>query len=150
MANAKSLLAHVDDWKAALLAKGNTEKHANLSATRVRRIVNGCKLVTLGDVSASRVQTFLAGLREDRKDDAGKIHRGSSAASFNYHLRDCRSFFRWMIRDGRATVNPLEHLQGVNVKTDRRHDRRALSHDELRELLDATAQAPPALRHGRT
>jgi integrase len=47
-----------------------------------------------------------------------------------------------MVHDGRTTENPLAHLQGVNVRMDRRHDRRALSLDELRWLLDTTQKAP--------
>ena len=34
------------------------------------------------------------------------------------------------------------HLKSVNTRTDRRHDRRALSTDELRWLLDTTANGP--------
>ncbi|MGD0138497.1 MAG: tyrosine-type recombinase/integrase [Tepidisphaeraceae bacterium] len=137
-ATTKALADHVEDWRAALLAKGNTRDYVDLSANRVLRIVTGLKLTTVGDVSASRVQTFLAGLRQDRKDDKGNVHPGIGAASFNYYLRDARSFFRWMVRDGRAFESPLAHLQGVNARTDKRHDRRALAVDELRWLLDVT------------
>jgi integrase len=141
-ASSKPLADHVEDWKAALLAKGNTSEYAALSANRVKRIVADCRLTTVADVSASRVQTFLAGLRQDSKNAKGKIHRGIGAASFNYYLRDARSFFRWMVRDGRAFENPLAHLQGVNAGMDKRHERRALSVDELRLLLDTAATGP--------
>ena len=43
-----------------------------------------------------------------------------------------------MVQDGRATENPLAHLRTINAQPDRRHDRRALSADELRWLLDVT------------
>jgi integrase len=144
-ATAKPLIQHVDDWRAALLAKGNTRQYADLSANRVTRIVAGLGLATVADVSASEVQTFLAGLRQDRADDKGNVHRGVGAASFNYYLRDARSFFRWMVRDGRAFENPLAHLQGVNARADKRHERRALAVDELHRLLDTTAAGPARL-----
>jgi len=51
-----------------------------------------------------------------------------------------------MTQDRRASENPLQHLQGYNVRTDRRHDRRALTADELRRLLAVTAGEP--LRFG--
>ena len=38
--------------------------------------------------------------------------------------------------------NPLAHLDGLNVKTDRRRNRRALTVDELRGLLDAACRGP--------
>jgi len=114
---------------------------------RVLRIINGCRFATLSDVSASKTQNYVAGLRQDTTT-ADRAHRGISAASFNYYIRDARSFFRWMVRDGRCHENPLTHLQGVNTRTDRRHDRRALSTDELRWLLEMTAAGPE--RYGMT
>ncbi len=47
-----------------------------------------------------------------------------------------------MVKDGRATQSPVAHLDGLNVKTDRRRDRRALSIEDLRKLLDATRTGP--------
>src|SRR5208283_4568924 len=85
-----------------------------------------------------KVQTFLAGLRQDKLTADGQVRLGISPSTFNYYLRDARSFFRWMMRDGRSMENPLAHLQGINNRTDRRHDRRALSVDELCWLLDVT------------
>ena len=138
-ATAKPLTMHVDDWKAALLAKGSTPQHAGTSAGHIMRIVTGLGLATVADVSASRVQTFLSGLRQDRRDAKGEIHRGISATTFNYHLRDARAFFKWMVNDRRALSNPLEHLKGdKNARIEKRHERRALSVDELRWLLDVT------------
>lgn len=46
------------------------------------------------------------------------------------------------MREGRASQSPLAHLQGLNVKTDRRHDRRAFSVDELLWLLRTTDVRP--------
>ncbi len=159
-ATAKPLADHIEDWRKALLARGNTPAYADLSANRAKRVLGG--IGTVSEISPSKVQTFLAALREDRKDDAGKVRRGIGAASFNYYLRDCRAFFRWMLRDGRAFENPLAHLQGVNARSDKRHERRALANDELRRLLDVTEHGwteivdgravnhPPAERYGMT
>ena len=47
-----------------------------------------------------------------------------------------------MVKDRRANESPLSHLDGLNVKTDRRRDRRALSVEQLRKLLDSTRQGP--------
>ena len=41
------------------------------------------------------------------------------------------------MRDHRTLVDPLAHVSKLNVSTDRRHDRRALSQDEFARLLDA-------------
>jgi hypothetical protein len=128
-AASKPLIEHLGDWKSALLAKGNTPAYANLTIGRVQRIIEGCGFATLSEVSASKAQRFIADLRSDKTNAAGDVHRGIGAASFNYYLRDARSFFRWMVNDGRCHENPLAHLQGVNARADRRHDRRALATD---------------------
>ncbi len=47
-----------------------------------------------------------------------------------------------MVKDGRLGENPLRHLSKGNVDTDRRHERRDLSGDELAELLESTKTAP--------
>ena len=77
-AASKPLKEHLDDYEAALLAKGNTDKHAKLTKARAKRIFDGCKFTYWSDLAASRALRFLAELREgdDEKD-------GISAASFN-------------------------------------------------------------------
>ena len=42
--------------------------------------------------------------------------------------------------DRRMPDNPLAYLSGLNVKTDRRHDRRALSVEEIDRLIKVTAE----------
>ena len=51
-----------------------------------------------------------------------------------------------MVRDGRTDRNPVEHLQGGNVRLDRRRDRRAIAYDEMAALVAATQDGP--IRHG--
>lgn len=55
-----------------------------------------------------------------------------------------KSFCRWLVRDGRASASPVEYLQGLNVRTDRRHDRRPLTVEEMIWLLDVTESGPPS------
>ena len=137
VAAGKPLVDHLSDWRAVLLASGNTPHHANVSHNRTKRIFDQCDFRFWSDLHASKVQTCLADLR---KGDTSKA--GISAASANYHLTALKGFARWMVRDGRATESPVAHLQGFNVKTDRRHDRRALSVAELRWLLQSADGAP--------
>ena len=42
------------------------------------------------------------------------------------------------VKNGRTANDPLAHLSRLNVKTDRRHDRRALTAEEFARLIDAT------------
>jgi len=156
-AGCKPLAEHVKDWEAAMLARGNTAKHARTYAGRARRVIEGCRFNMLSDVSASKALEYIADLRKDSKDPdardnagnitkAGKTHRGMSATSYNSFLANTKGFFQWMARDGRAHMNPLAHLKTINTKADQRHTRRALAPEELRELLDRTGKA--AERYG--
>jgi len=142
LAAGKPLAEHVADWKTAMLAKGNTNKHAELVTSRAGKAFAACNFKAWGDIFASKLQSHVAGLREDRRKADGTIERGLSAQTFNFYLQAVKQFAVWMVRDGRASESPLAHLQGLNVRTDRRHDRRALSADELRWLLDVTEHRP--------
>jgi integrase len=133
----KPLAEHLNDFQAALAARGNTKDHVALVVSRAKRIIEGCKLVVWSDISASKVQKFLADLRIDTEDK-----RGISNQTFNFYLQAIKEFCNWAVQDRRASESPLRHLKGLNVRTDRRHDRRALSADEVRRLLEATTAQP--------
>ncbi|HEY7308397.1 MAG TPA: tyrosine-type recombinase/integrase [Gemmataceae bacterium] len=68
---------------------------------------------------------------------ADKAALGMSAETFNHHVRALRAFGRWLARERRWPVNPFETMALLNVSTDRRHDRRELTADELRQLMEA-------------
>jgi integrase len=61
-----------------------------------------------------------------------------SVQTANFYLAAVKQFCRWLVKDRRTGDNPLAHLEGGNVKVDRRHDRQTLSEEQLRRLLDAT------------
>jgi len=130
----RPLLEHLNDWKAALLAKGNTEQHARRQHFRAKQIIEGCRFRAWADLSASRVQTFLAELR-------GEPHN-LSIETTNAYLQAIKSFALWMVRDGRAPESPLAHLKGDNPQKDRRRQRRALSAEELTRLIQAAENGP--------
>ncbi len=135
-------------WRQYLTAKANTPKYVELICGRARRVIDGCGFAHWSDVSAARVMAWLDDLRADTKDAKGKVKRGKSAQTFNFYLAAFKAFCRWMVKDGRATQSPVAHLDGLNVRTDRRHDRRALDVEELRWLLDTTRKGPHRLGMG--
>jgi len=187
----RPLADHLEDFRRWLEARGNTLKQVQLKIGRIRRLLDGCKFTFIADLSASRVQEFLADLRETGRRlaalDPGKewytleelatalglkktnvcplvrrhgleavgkgrarrfpqatvlalhtrLSRGSGTQTSAYYLREAKSFCRWLVRDRRTPENPLAHLQGGNVKLDRRHDRRELAHAEVGRLIAA-------------
>jgi integrase len=60
-----------------------------------------------------------------------------SAQTYNHYLGAAKQLTRWLVRDRRATTDPLTHLSKLNTASDRRHDRRALTHDEFARLVEA-------------
>jgi integrase len=60
----RPLLEHLADYEGYLRAKGNGGKHSRNAAARMRRIIEGCRFVFIDDMALSRVQEFLASLRD--------------------------------------------------------------------------------------
>ena len=134
---ARALEEHLADWQEALRAKGTTERQVQQVHNRAKRIMDDCGFVVWGDIRAAKVQKALAEMRKDTEKK-----RGISAQTSNWYLQAGKSFCEWLVKEGRAPENPLVHLEGLNVKVDRRHDRRALTLDECRALLAAAARGP--------
>jgi len=126
----RPLVEHLNDFKASLVNKGTTEKHACLVYNRAKAVIENCKFIYIADISASKVQRYLAERRRD----------GLSIRSSNFYLQAVKQFCRWLVADNRTAENVLAYLQGLNPKTDIRHARRALSVDELDRLIRTTAK----------
>jgi integrase len=71
---------------------------------------------------------------------------GMSIKTANLMLDAIKAFCAWMVLDRRMSDNPLAHLAGGNVRTDRRRDRRTLSPEELRKILDAAQSSTRSFR----
>jgi site-specific recombinase XerD len=132
VANAKPLAEHLDDFQANLRDKGRTEEHCRTVTNRARRVFKECSFVFIEDVSASRVQRFLAELK----------NAGSSQQSVNHYLSAAKQVCRWLVTNRRASENRLDGMEGGNVKLDVRRERRELSGEEIRWLLKATNAEP--------
>ena len=132
----KELLEQIEDFRAALIAKGTTEKHANLTANRAKTVIRRCAFGVYSDITPSKVLEHLAILRGPHSEN-GKARKEISFQTSNFYLQSIKAFTRWCVRERRASENPIAHLKGLNVRLDRKHDRRALTVDESRRLLEA-------------
>jgi len=130
----KTLQQHLQDFRQSLSDRGNTDQHVELVVSRATRVIAGCKFINWSDISANKVQRYIADLRNNGE--------GISRQTSNFYLQAIKQFCRWMVQDHRASESPAEHLKGLNVRTDRRHDRRALEPDEVRRLLEAATSGP--------
>ena len=153
----RSLVEHLSDWHSRMIASGATAKHAAQSLEQSRRVaamVKGASLSEIdpphtakkadrerlstvttrwlksarfADLRADAVQSALADLRDS----------GRSLATCNHHRTSIRAFSRWAWTDGRLADDALVAVTGFNSNTDRRHDRRTLSDDDLLKLIEA-------------
>ena len=140
---------HLSVFRASLLHKGTSIEHADLITARVRNILEGCGFTHYGEISASRVMEYLADLRKVTPANGDTPAKpGISVQTSNFYLQSVKQFGRFMVKDGRARENPVAHLDGLNVKIDRRHDRRNLTVTELTNLLTTTLAGP--VRHKLT
>ncbi|MCC7171368.1 MAG: tyrosine-type recombinase/integrase [Planctomycetes bacterium] len=118
------------EFEASLLAKGNSPAHALRAKVRARRVFKGIGAEYFTEIDASAVEQFLRHERE-------KVRCRIGARTSNYLLQATRQFCRWFVRTGRAIEDPLRVLQPMNAAVDVRRQRRALSDDELRGILQA-------------
>jgi integrase len=133
VAGTKPLLDHLAEFRASLSDKGNTQAHVDLVHLRAKRVCELSGFRLWSDISASAVERTLAELRKGKES--------LSAQTSNFYLKAFQQFCKWMVRERRAGQSPVEFLQGVNARTDRRHDRRELTVPELLGLLAATRKA---------
>jgi integrase/recombinase XerD len=124
--------AHVDEFEKYLKNKGVTPKQVKESTTQIRKMVEDRRWKLIGDISASSALDYLGGLRE----------LGRSAQTYNHYLKSAKQFTRWLVKDHRTPFDPLGHLPKLNVRTDRRHDRRALHSEEFALLVKAADSGP--------
>ncbi len=132
----RPLAEHLNDFEAALIAKAVTDHQSNQVVARCRKIIAGCGFKKLTDLSPSAVANYL---RERRQE-------GLSIQTSNHYLAAVKAFANWLVKDRRILTNPLTHLAKLNAKVDIRHERRALSSDELARLVQATEQSQESFR----
>jgi hypothetical protein len=103
----KSLRDHLKDFEQSLLAKSDTKGHVRTIVTRARRIITGCGFKSWTDVSANRVQRYLAELRKDGD--------GLSVQTSNHYLQAIKQFCVWMTDSRRASESPVRARRNPQV-----------------------------------
>ena len=124
----RPLLKHLAEFTGYLTNKGVSARRVFETTRKLERAISDRKWKLLRDIDAVSTLEFLGQLR--RRD-------GLSAQTYNHYLTTIKQFTRWLARERRIPFDPLAHLSRVNVQTDRRHDRRALSTEEFGRLVDA-------------
>jgi site-specific recombinase XerC len=132
LAASRPLAELLDEFQKTLENRERTAKHIQLVVARARRVLDVGEIKFWSQLEALRVESALRRLRE----------QPMSAQSVNHHLVSLRSFIRWMLSNGIVNEDPTRVLRPLNVRVDRRRERRALEPDEIRSLLRSTAAGP--------
>lgn len=138
-ARRRPIVEHVDGFEESLRAKGVSERHLETLMPRISKTIEGCGLHTLANVDVEKIEAYLA-----RQQRLGLM----SAQTRRHYAVALRQFGRWLVAAGRAARNPFVGLHtNLNVQADRRHVRRALTHEESGKLL--TNVRVSKIRRGR-
>jgi len=95
-------------------------------------MLDGCAWRTLKDVDRADFEKWIGALRE----------AGTGARALNVRLVAGKAFCNWLVQVNRLAQNPLKGIEPANEKADRRHERRALTLDELAALIHAAERRP--------
>jgi excisionase family DNA binding protein len=117
-----------------------TAKLLGVSPAAVRDAVKRHRLPAAGHGKARRFPKATVQALLDRQGE------GASAQTRNYYRAHLRTFGNWLVKDRRLGENPFRHLEAETTTTDRRHDRRELTADELRRVLESARNSPRPFR----
>jgi integrase/recombinase XerC len=130
----KSIRDHLEDWRKDLIARGVAEPQPRIVNGRVARIIEVAKIERASDITPSQIQSALQAIRDS----------GVGSQTLHHYAANIKQFSRWLWRDGRAPEDSLAFMTKPNPATDIRHERRAMTPDELGRLF-AAAKAGPTL-----
>lgn len=134
----ENIIKLLAQWDAFREANGLSIKGRLVSLLQCKKIVEGCGFRTPSEISEAKMIDFLQGLTA----------RGKSARTRNQYLVSFRTFINWLVKKDVLAKNPLLNIMLLNEQADRRHERRALTEDEIAKLLEATRTGD--VHHGLT
>ncbi len=113
------------------------------------------RLIVAGELSNSKIAKKLGVDRStvaryakigvaENSEDAPPTTRG--IRTMNGYLNAVKAFSTWCVATRRLPLDPLAHLKPQNETTDKRHDRRAISQQELANVLEAAQQSEHSFR----
>ena len=117
-----------------------TAKLLGVSLAAVREAVNRHRLEATGQGKTRRFPRATVVALLDRQG------QGAGAQTRNHYRAHLRTFGNWLVKDRRIGENPFRHLEAESTTTDRRHDRRELSADELCSVLSSARDNPRSFR----
>jgi integrase/recombinase XerD len=122
----RPLKEHFQEFENHLNHRGVTPKYIRETTAILKKIAANRKWFFISDITSASLLEYLGQLRNE----------GLSAQTYNHNLKAAKSFTHWLVRDRRTPFDPLVHLARLNVKVDRRHDRRPLTQEEFNRVVE--------------
>lgn len=132
------LADHLEAYLTNLRAKGSSSVHLGHTRLLANKVIEACGFGRLADIRREAVENWLV----------QQAALGKAARTRNSYLQAIRGFCNWCVETGRLGANPLARIAKADEKADRRRQRRALTEDEIRLLLDVARRRPLA-EYGR-
>lgn len=130
MAAGNTLDEYIKEFKDYMTKKERDPKHIKATISTLKRLFGACSFNSWNDIMADKLKAHLDELR-----DRGN---GISKRTYNGYLKTAKHFCKWLAKQ-LHTISPLGYIDGLdNESTDRRHERRAATPDELRKLFETT------------
>ena len=126
------LAQHVSDYLTHMRACERCEDHIRNTGQAIARVTNDCEFGRLRDLQRVKAERWLL-KQADLK---------MSARTRNTYRIALVSFGNWCVRESRLLANPFTALPRANEAADRRRERRALTLEEIGNLLKAAEERP--------
>jgi len=123
----RSVLVHLEEFLAALRSKGRTEKHVKLVSSRISAVLEEAGIGTTSDIGHDRVEAAIVSIQE---------RASLSPRTVNHYIQAFKEFVAWMVPHRLAT-NLVVDMELRNTEVDVRKKRRALTQDEMSQLVEA-------------
>ncbi|TVQ30944.1 MAG: hypothetical protein EA376_11280, partial [Phycisphaeraceae bacterium] len=130
----RPIAEHVVDFRERLESKGNTNTHVARTIRALEDAIERCEWGTITDIDAARLAARLAAMDS------------LSPRTRNSRLQAVKSFTAWLVRERRLHADPLSSLRPVRETDGRVIVRRALSAEEVDELLSYVESSGDVVR----
>jgi integrase len=122
-------LAHFEEH---LKAKGATSRYIRETISRIMRVCIDCNFKLMAEINATILLRWL-----NQKGSGGM-----GMKTRNGYREVMMTFCNWAVKDNSIAVNPLSRVPKLRESADKRHERHALSSEEIVKLLNAAESRP--------
>lgn len=142
----KTMEEHLIAWQAIVEANGTTAKQAAAVRHGVEVLATCAGWKRITDIDQDSALLALARCQQPCPEKP----KGRSAQTRNHFRSHLRQFVAWAVASGRLRSDPLGRLDRVDVSTDRRHDRRTPTDEEVAQLFEALEKPGTVALRGMT